>query len=426
MKKSMQYLRIVLIVIIVLEAIILAGCNTVNNTADINSSYDAIKAACVNNSSNSEISFIYDAINNRISGYPKTVPDFINLPVDSIIDAIDTDERIHIEYANDDNYQNGIIIAQEPKAGAAWDDDVIVNLTVNRKYSSINSKNGSIGLSLDKLYLLPIYYDNKYKPYKTIGAIWADGEKLIEGELSRLYVDKGNVYYNEGREIKRLNGESILKLPGDKPLYCAVINEKIYYLNQDKNDKLYCYNINDKTNTLIYDEPVIIIVNSDDYIIYRNAHNIFILDNTSYTIIKHIHCEELITDFSLDNDNLYFVKSIINDKGEDKFELTKYDIKQDTQKTVFESNELTSNILAIDDKIVFLQAVENKIGIRYIDMKNMENNFFTVENDDRLDSSGNVIDILFDGQRIIYEKQDQTFYSICIFTGETKKLELNS
>jgi len=31
---------------------------------------------------------------------------------------------------------------------------------------------------------------------------------------------------------------------------------------------------------------------------------------------------------------------------------------------------------------------------------------------------------LIDGQQIIYETMGGTFYSLCIFTGETKKIEL--
>jgi len=183
--------------------------------------------------------------------------------------------------------------------------------------------------------------------------------------------------------------------------------------------------MNDKTNTLINDERMIFIVNSD-YIICRDTHDIIIMDNKSYKIIKRIHCERMIVDFSLDKDNLYFVQYERYGNREAKSELSKYSIKQDTQTTVLDSNEMVSNIIAIDDKIVFFSKVGNQIGIKYIDMRNMEDKSFTLENDDRLDSSNNVMDILFDGQRIIYGKQDQTFYSICIFTGETKKIELTS
>jgi hypothetical protein len=48
----------------------------------------------------------------------------------------------------------------------------------------------------------------------------------------------------------------------------------------------------------------------------------------------------------------------------------------------------------------------------------MENKFFAL-GINVLDSD--IDDILFDGQKIIY-KQDDAFYSICIFTGETKKI----
>lgn len=269
MKKLMQYLKVLVAVIIVLETIVLAGCNTVNHTANINSSYDAIKTAYAKDPSNSEIAFIYDAINNQISEYPKTVPDFINLPIVSIIDAIGADERIHIDYANDDNYENGIIIAQEPKAGDLWDDGVVVNLTVNRKYSAVNSKWSNMSLSLDKLYLLSGYFDNDYN---LRGTIWADEEKLIDGEITRIYAENGNVYYNDGNEVNRLNGESVLQVPGQERLYYAVMDEKIYYIDEEEDNeynKLYCYNIDSKTSTLINEGRMLFIVSSD-YIICWN------------------------------------------------------------------------------------------------------------------------------------------------------------
>ncbi len=198
--KKRALLGIIIGVVTVTATLVLAGnvynksaninnSNDTANTADINSSYDAIITAHDEDPSNSEISFIYDAINNQISGYPKTVPDFTHLPIDCIIDAIGTSERIHIEYTDYDNYENGIVISQEPAAGAAWDDGVFVNLTVNRKYSDINSTclRGNIGESSGKLYLLATT-NNREK-----GTIWADGEKSADGEITRLYVDNGNV-----------------------------------------------------------------------------------------------------------------------------------------------------------------------------------------------------------------------------------------
>lgn len=418
MKKKISVLRIVVIVIIVLETIVLAGCNTVNNTANINSSYDAIKAAYANNSSNSEVSFIYDAINNKISEYPKIVPDFINLPVDSIVDAIDKDKRINIEYADDDNYQNGIIIAQEPKAGAAWDDGVIVNLTVNRKYRDIKSQWGYMSESLDKLYLL-----TNTDIAKGIGQIWSYGEKLADGEMIKLYVDNGNVYYNDRRGVNKLDAEGASQVLGKYILTYTVINEKIYYVDRDTDGKLYCYNMNDKSNSPVTNEPVMFFYVNSDYIVCWNPHDIFIVDNESYKLIKAIHYKNTITGCSLDKDNVYFVQTTFNDKGRGKSEIIKYNIKQDTQITVSDSGELVSNILAIDDKIVFFQYLDNQIGIKYMDMRNMENEYFTSD-DDISDMNDDVIDILFDGQQIIYEKEDRTFYSICIFTGETKKIDL--
>jgi len=57
MKKLIRFVRIVVVLIIVLQAAGLAGCNTVNNTAEINSTYDAIKAAYVNNPSNEMVKY---------------------------------------------------------------------------------------------------------------------------------------------------------------------------------------------------------------------------------------------------------------------------------------------------------------------------------------------------------------------------------
>lgn len=454
MKKLTQYLRIVVIFILVLEAVISAGCNTVNNTAvnssnnaantadidstndatntadingsngtintaDINSSYEAIKKAYADNPSNSEISFIYDAINNEISEYPKTVPDFIDLPIECIIDAIDTDAKIHIEYADDDNYENGIIIAQEPKKGAAWDDGVVVNLTVNRKYSSINSKQGYMGESLGKLSLLTTTYNGD------TGTIWADGEKLVEGEITRIYADNGNVYYNDGSGVNRLNTKGVSKVLEKKTIQHVVNNENIYYRDIENEDgNFYCYNMNDKTDSLIYDGKVMFLYANSDYIICYSPHDIFILDNESYKIIKKIHSEKMIVDCSLDKNKLYFVQKTYSSNGKDRVELTKYSIKQDEQITILDSNEPIGSIFAADDKIILIQYLnKNEAGFRYIDMRNIENKFFTIDNDF---FESIIIDILFDGQRIIYEKEDGTFYSISIFTGETKKIELIS
>lgn len=131
----------------------------------------------------------------------------------------------------------------------------------------------------------------------------------------------------------------------------------------------------------------------------------------------------MILECSIDKDNLYFVQYAYNEKGKDKFEIIKYSIKQDTQTTVFEPDELGSNIFAIDDKLVFFTRENDQTLIRYLDMRNMENKIFHVEID--ITKGDDIItDILFDGQQIIYEKGDRTLYSICIFTGETKKIEL--
>ena len=97
MKKIDAVLKISLVVIITLGTIVFAGCNTDSNSVDINSSYDAIKKEYANNPSNTEIAFIYNAINGKISEYPKTVPDFINLPIECLIDTVGADERVNIE-----------------------------------------------------------------------------------------------------------------------------------------------------------------------------------------------------------------------------------------------------------------------------------------------------------------------------------------
>lgn len=282
---------------------------------------------------------------------------------------------------------------------------------------SINSISGSMAISLGKLYLLSVYSasDNNYR-----GTIWVDGNKLIDGEITRICADNGNVYFSDSNGVNRFNGETTLQVPGNNACY-AVMNEKIYYLNKDS--KTFCYNMNDKTNTFINDEPMMYTVNSD-YIIGYNTHDILIMDNKSYQIIKRLHYDKMIFGLSsLDKANLYFVQYTYGGNEKDRFELTKYSIKQDNQITVLDSDERVGDIFAIDDKIVFLYGVDN-LSIKYIDMRNMEEKLFTVEND-IYDMNDDIIDILFDGQRIIYKRRDQTFYSISIFTGETKKIELN-
>ena len=72
--------------------------------------------------------------------------------------------------------------------------------------------------------------------------------------------------------------------------------------------------------------------------------------------------------------------------------------------TIFYTKEMVEDIIAIDDKIVFQHSLDNQIGIKYIDMRNMENKYFDI-NDDILNSVDDMIDFLFDGQRIIYEKK---------------------
>lgn len=416
MKKPILFVRIVVILIIVFQAVVLAGCNTVNNTAETNSSYDAIKAAYVNDPSNGEISFIYDAINNKISGYPETVPDFINLPVDSIIDAIDTDERIQIQYVDVNDYENGIIIAQEPEAGAVWDDDVNVNLIVNRKYNSINSKNGSMALSLDKLYILFGYFDSDHNKK---GSIWADGEELVDGEITTICVDNGNIYYNDSNGVYSLKGESISQVLEKKTTQYAVNNEKIFYRDIEGDGNFYCYNMGDKTNSLIYDEPIMFIYVNSNYIVCHSPHDIIILDNESFKIVKIIHSNNTIISCSLDNDKVYFAEMIFNNSSDQDAKITKYNIKQDALMTIFYTKEMVGDIIAVDDKIVFQHYLDNQIGIRYIDMRDMENKYFSID-DEILNSDDDMIDFLFDGQRIIYEKKDQTFYSICIFTGKLR------
>lgn len=426
MKKKLLFLKIAVIVILVLETIVLAGGIIVNDIVDINSSYDAIKTAYVINqipfnsfmSSNSEISFIYDAINNKISKYPKTVPNFINLPIDSLSDAIDNDERINIEYADDDNYENGIIISQEPKAGAAWDDGITVNLTINRKYSSINSQWGYMSESLGKLYFLTSAYNSDS------GTIWADSEKLEENKMIKLYVDNGNIYYNDRGGVNKLNEKGALKVLERTSLILnyAVLNEGIYYIDRE-DGKLYHHNMKDKTNLPVTNMPVMLFSVNTDYIMCWSPHDIFVLDAKSYKVIKSMHYKSIITGCSLDNDNVYILQYKVDDNNVESREITKYNIKEDEQVTIFESNEGVSGLFAIDDKIIFIQYFDDRVGFRYINMRTMEEKFFIIKHYDILDIDIN--DILFDGQRVIY-KSDLAFYSISIFTGEIKKIDLIS
>lgn len=427
MKKKMLFLRIVVIVIVALETLVLAGGVIVNNAVDINNSYDAIKAAYVINHiplnnflfSNNEIAFIYDAINNKISEYPKTVPDFINLPIDILIDAIDMDERIHIAYADDDNYENDIIIAQAPEAGALWEDGVIVTLTVNRRYSDIISKFGYMSESLGNLYLL----SKTDIVNKKRGVILSNGKKLVDNEMIKLYVNNGNVYYNDRSGVYKLSTEGASQVL-EKQIYSyAVIDEKIYYT--DKEDgKLYCYNMTDKATSLVIDEQIIFFYVNSDYIVCHNPHDIFILDHKSFTMIKNMHYENFITGCSLDNDNVYILEMEYIGIGEQKSKITKYNIKQDELTDIFNANEMVSTLLAIEDKIIFSHyTADNQLVFQYINMRNMENKVYTVDVDIH-DAEAGIADILFDGQKIIYKTEGQAFYSICIFTGKIKKIEL--
>lgn len=421
--KKIWLLRIFLIVIVFLGAMVFAGCNTDNNTANINSSYDAIRAVHVKNPSNGEISFIYDAINNQISGYPKTVPNFINLPVASIIDVVGTDERMNINYVDDDNYENGIIIAQEPKAGAAWNDGIVVNLTVNRKYSDINSRSGYIGKSLDKLYFLTNNYNTQQ------GKIWVNNSLIdTDTEIIKLQVDNGSLYYNDSSGVNIFDLQRTSQILGNEIITFSVFNEKIYYRAKDTDGKLYCFDIKDKTNSLIFDDLIMFTYINSDYIICHNPHDIYILDANSYEIIKHMHYEygDIITGCSLDSDNVYILHYKIDNSNVESCEITKYNIPQDEQTKIYETSKGVLGLQAIDDKIIFQYYLDGKNGFRYIDMRNMENKFFTVNEYEVSRIFDDIDDVLFDGQQIIYKKKDHTFYSICIFTGETKKIELSS
>lgn len=415
--KKRAFLGIIIGVVTVIATLVLAG-NVFNKTANINSSYDAIKAAHAQNPSNSEISFIFDAINNKITEYPKTVPDFTGLPIESIIDAIGKSERIYIEYTDDDNYENGIIIAQDPAAGAAWSDGVVVGLTVNRKYSSFNDKLGYMSESLGKLYILTSSDNND------MGTIWADGEKLADGEIGRIYADNGNVYYRDSSGIYKLDAEGASQVLGKQTIQHVVNNGKIYYRDiENEENNFYCYNMNDNTNSFVTNVPVLFLYANTDYIVCHSPHDIFILDSENYTILKHIHCEEFITDCSLDNDSIFYTKTKFDHMS--TWITTKYNIKQDKQTTVLDLNEPVMVIMsAADDKIILFQyTYESEAGFRYINMRNEEEKFFAIEYNFFEDT---IIDIMFDGQKIIYEKDDQTFYSLIIFTGETKKIEVVS
>lgn len=415
MKKIIQYLRINIVVIIILATIVFAGCDTGNNSADINRSYDAIKKEYANNSTNSEIAFIYNAINNDISEYPNKVPDFVDLPIECLIDAVESDERINIEYIADDNYDNGIIVAQEPEAGAPWDNGGAVNLTVNRKYSDINSYWGYMSKSSDNNYLL--------SSSNREGAIWADGQKLVDDEIVKLYVDDGVVYYNNPSGVYKLSSHNVKQILEENILIYKVINNKLYYIKNG--GKLYCYNMNDNTDTLVYNEPTMLFLVNSNYITCWKPHDVFILDKENYTVIKELHFEGSITGCYHSNENVYVLE--MEHTTEQKHLITKYNITQNTKTTVFESDQVATNLLAVDDKIVFLNAVDNQLGFRYIDTENMDDKYFPIENYDVTKLNKKINDFMFDGHQIIYNEIDSsadmsTFYSISIFTGEKKKI----
>ncbi|MBT3320065.1 MAG: PASTA domain-containing protein [Clostridia bacterium] len=418
MKKIDAVLKISLVVIITLGTIVFAGCNTDSNSVDINSSYDAIKKEYANNPSNTEIAFIYNAINGKISEYPKTVPDFINLPIECLIDTVGADERVNIEYIADEDYDNGLIIAQEPKSGEKWVDGAELTLTVNRKLSDINCKVGHMCVSSGKPYFVVTYRDSDNNRR---GAIWADEGVIVNDEISRIYADNGSVYYNDQSGVRKLNGESVLELSVEDPPYFLVNDEKIYYFYKEEAG-IYCYNMNDRSNSLIHDEFTLFIANSD-YIIFQYIYDIIILDSKNNTVVKQIHSdkiEKIIADFSLDGDNLYYVLITYYENGKEKSELIKYSIEKDTHTTVMETSELVSDIYTVDDKIVYSSYVDDSFGIKYVDMRTMRSKFYNLETDI-------AYDLLFDGQQIIYTDKDYTtmtleIYSISVFTGETKKI----
>ena len=424
MKKKRAALITVVIVIVAIEILVLAGGFIANNAGDINRSYRAIRSAYVFNHiplnnflyAKDEITFIYDAINNKISKYPKNVPNFINLPIDSIIDAIGADERFHIDYTNDDNYENGVIIAQEPKADEFWDDGVVVTLTVNRKYSDIKSIWGYMSQSSGSLYWLSNTDTGIWG-----GAIWKDGTKIADDEITRIYVNNGNVYYSDNNAVYQLTAEGVLQeVLGKQTRRYYVINEKIYYIDDDQDLRLYCYNMNDKTTSLVFDEPIMFFYINSDYIVCNIIHDVFILDTESYTVIKELHSEDTYVGCSLDNDNVYVLETeFTDDITKSRSRITKYDLKNDEQTEIFNSFEWVSGLLAIDDKIIFIHyTADYQMEFQYINTITMENKFFS----SAIDIFGpDVGDILFDGQKIIY-KQDDAFYSICIFTGKTKKI----
>jgi len=430
MKKKMGFLKIIVIVVVALEILVLAGGFVANNAADSNRSYRAIKTAQVFNYvplnnflyAKDEIAFIYDAINNKISGYPTNVPNFINLPIDSIIDAVSADERVHIEYVKDDNYDNGVIIAQEPEAGKLWGDGVVVNLTVNRKYNDIQSMWGYMGESSGKLYLLADKYNSRE------GTIWKDGEKLIETEMIKLCIDNGNIYYLDYSGVNRLDAQGVSQVLAVKTLRYKVFDEKIYYAGED--GFLYCYDLNDKTNTLVFDGPLMFFHVNSDYIVCHTPHDVSILDTQSYIVIKEMHCEDLISGCSLDRDNVYISETefIDDDITKTRSRITKFNLKQDEQTEIFYSYEDVFDLIAIDDKIIFTRfTTDYQQEFQYIDTRTMENKFFAPGID--MFSEKNIDDILFDGQKIIYKTsnwkdgaKEQEVYSICIFTGEIKKI----
>jgi outer membrane protein assembly factor BamB len=208
---------------------------------------------------------------------------------------------------------------------------------------------------LDKFYFLSDYFDTDHNQR---GTIWANGKKLSDGEITRIYVDNGNVYYNDLSGVYLLNAEGASQVLGVETLRYAVADEKIYYAGDG--NRLYCYNMNDKTNTLVFDGPLMFFHVDSDYIVCHSPHDIFILDTKSYTVIKEIHSEDFTVGCSVDNDNVYVLEiEFTDDITKSISRITKYDMEQDEQTEIFYSYETVSGLLAIDDKIIFTRYTED-------------------------------------------------------------------
>lgn len=415
-KKAKMFTKLTIIGIFIVEIIILASGYTINHIDNIRYSYDAIKVANVINHipfnnflfSNNELSFLYSTINNEVSDYPKTVPNLVGLPVDILTNIIDSNERIKIDYVSDSDHRNGIIIAQNPEAGTSWGNDVLVNLTVNRKYDCIHSKFGYIEKSIKTLF------------FASNDSIMDRSEKIMHiDNLIRLHLNNEILFYNDLDGINAIYNNNLVKHYPIKALNYFVLGDSIYYIDRNNGYRLFCYNMNRMSNELVFNKAINAFFVNANYIICRDMHSIIIIDIHDNMIIKEINSTDLISDLALDSDNVYYLQRTINSSHKQKWTIEKYNINTKISKTIYTSkdNEMISYLYAIDNQVVFLHYLGEKVRFGYIDTENMEYDDFIIQN------KGNILDVLFDGQQIIYKSEEEDFYSISVFTGKIIKLK---